>query len=183
MATGRSADHKPAAPAGTRKTTAAKRPPAGTPRPEGPSPRTRALLIAEPPAAYAARPPAVVDASLIAALVFAEPEMADARRHLLPYRPMAPTLLPLEIANVAMNKLRRGRGVAQELRNALADLDAMGLTLLAVEPLDVFDIASRWSLSAYDAAYLALASTLRCPLLTFDRRLAEAARAHLGSLA
>jgi predicted nucleic acid-binding protein len=181
MATGRRAERKPAAPTGTR-ATAARRPPAGAARALEPLQGTRALLIAEPSAAYVARPPAVVDASLIAALVFAEPEMADARRHLLPYRPMAPTLLPLEIANVAMNKLRRGSGAAAELRNALADLDAMGLTLLAVEPLEVFDIASRWSLSAYDAAYLSLASTLRCPLLTFDRRLAEAARLQLGSL-
>ncbi len=143
--------------------------------------RKRTLLVAEPPAAYAAKPPAVVDASLIAALVFAEPEMSDARQHLLPYRAMAPTLLPLEIANVAMNKLRRG-GVADHLRESLADLGAMDITLLAVEPLDVFDIANRWSLSAYDAAYLSLASALRCPLLTFDRRLAEAARAQLASL-
>jgi predicted nucleic acid-binding protein len=181
MATGRSADSKPAVPTGTR-ATAARRPPASAARPVEPSQGVRALLIAEPSAAYVARPSAVVDASLIAALVFAEPEMADTRRHLLPYRPMAPTLLPLEIANVAMSKVRRGSGAAAELKNALADLEAMGVTLLTVEPLEVFDIASRWSLSAYDAAYLSLAPTLRCPLPTFDRRLAEAARSQLGSL-
>ena len=42
--------------------------------------------------------------------------------------------------------------------------------------------AARYELSAYDAAYLWLAAELRAPLATFDRRLAEATQAHLGTL-
>ena len=43
-------------------------------------------------------------------------------------------------------------------------------------------LAQQYTLSAYDAAYLWLAAELRLPLVTFDRRLGEAAAAHLGQL-
>ena len=143
-------------------------------------PATRPLYVAEPSARFAQRPPAVVDASLIAALLFAEPEQADARERLARCQPVAPDLLPYEMANVAVNKIRRGLAEAA-VRASLADLRAMGIELHPVDPAAALDIATRHGLSAYDAAYLALADRLRCPLYTFDRRLAEAAQRHLGS--
>ena len=48
--------------------------------------------------------------------------------------------------------------------------------------LAVLAMARRYGLSAYDAAYLWLASQLKAPLATFDRKLGEAARQHLGAL-
>ena len=39
-----------------------------------------------------------------------------------------------------------------------------------------------YGLSAYDAAYLWLAAQLKAPLATFNRKLGEAAQAHLGAL-
>ncbi|MDP3414253.1 MAG: type II toxin-antitoxin system VapC family toxin, partial [Polaromonas sp.] len=47
----------------------------------------------------------------------------------------------------------------------------------------VADLAMRYGLSAYDAAYLWLAADLKCPLATFDDKLAAAARTHLAGLA
>ena len=45
------------------------------------------------------------------------------------------------------------------------------------EAAALFDLAHRHALTAYDAAYLALALKLRAPLITFDHKLAQAARA------
>lgn len=139
----------------------------------------RPLYVAEPPARYEQRPAAVVDASLVTALLFAEPEQAAASERLAACRPVAPDLLPYELANVAVNKLKRDDAEAA-VRASLHDLGAMGIELRAVQASVAFDLAARYTLTAYDAAYLALALSLNAPLLTFDRRLAEAARRALG---
>lgn len=143
-------------------------------------PAPRPLYVAEPRAAYGQRPPAVVDASLIAALLFAEPEQETAARQLSSCQPVAPDLLPYELGNVAVSKLRRGVAEA-DVRMGLADLEALGIELHPVAAVPAFDLAVRYGLTAYDAAYLTLAAQLRCPLLTFDMRLAAAARRHFES--
>lgn len=140
----------------------------------------RPLHVAEPSARYGLLPPAVVDASLIAALLFAEPEQPATARRLAQCRPVAPELLPYELASVAANKLHRGHGEAA-VRASLADLDALGVELHAVEAPLAFDLAVRYEPTAYDAACLGLAGRLRCPLITFDARLAEAAQRHFGA--
>lgn len=142
----------------------------------------RPLHVAEPPARYGQRPPAVVDASLIAALLFAEPEQSAAADKLISCQPMAPDLLPYELGNVAVNKLRRGVAEAA-VRAGLAELDTLDIELHAVAASSAFDLAARYGLTAYDSAYLALAAQLRCPLFTFDARLAAAAWQHFGSAA
>jgi predicted nucleic acid-binding protein len=147
--------------------------------PERAQASTRRLYVAEPPSHYAQRAPAVVDASLIAALLFAEAGQSDARERLARCQPVAPGLLPYEMANVAVNKLRRGLAEAA-VRASLADLHALGIELHPIDATEALNIAARHGLTAYDAAYLALAAHLRCPLYTFDRRLAEAAQRHLG---
>ncbi len=142
-------------------------------------PSSRPLYVAEPSAQYLQRPAAVVDASLVAALLFAEPGQTEAQQRLARCTPSAPTLLDHELANVAVSKVRRGAPEAA-VRASLADLQALGIEMHTVDPAAAFDVALRHALTAYDAAYLALASHLRCPLYTFDRRLADAAREHFG---
>jgi predicted nucleic acid-binding protein len=58
----------------------------------------------------------------------------------------------------------------------------MDIKLHAVKPQEVLALAIRYQLSAYDASYLWLAAELKCPLATFDEKLATAAQAHLSSL-
>ena len=58
----------------------------------------------------------------------------------------------------------------------------VAIDLHPVDPIAVADLALRYQLSAYDAAYLWLAADLKCPLATFDGKLALAARTHLASL-
>jgi predicted nucleic acid-binding protein len=139
------------------------------------------VYVAEPLVQYHAWPPAVVDSSLVCALVFDEDGSAALASSVNRRALHAPDLLTYEVANVAMNKIRRGTPAAA-VQPALLGLPALGVSLHAVEPEAALNLAIRYRLSAYDAAYLVLAEALRCPLLTLDRRLAEAAQQHLGSL-
>ena len=153
-------------------TSARRRPP--------PSP-TRTLYVAEPAAAWARRAPIVVDCSVIAALIFDEPAADDAARMVSGRSLYAPSLLPYEIANVARRKHRAGLPLA-DAQAALTDFAEQRMELSPAPIAQVFGLAMQYTLSAYDAAYLWLASELRSPLATFDRNLGEAARQHLGAL-
>ena len=141
----------------------------------------RPLFVAEPPAAWNQRPPVVVDCSVLAALLWAEPAASDAAALLTGRALHAPMLLLYELANVARSKCRSG--VPHEVARAgLEALAEQRVVLHDGELLYSFDVAQRFQLSAYDAAYLHLAAALKAPLVTFDQRLAEAAQRHLGGL-
>ena len=85
---------------------------------------------------------------------------------------------PAEV--LALAKFRRGATVAAA--EGLAQFPEFGIELLRIDIGEAFDLAQRYQLSAYDAAYLWLAADLKCPLATFDERLAAAALAHLSGL-
>ena len=139
----------------------------------------RALYLAEPPAMWRLRRPVVVDCSVLVALLFAEPNAADAATMLCERRLLAPTLLPFEISNVARSKLRSG-AQTEAVQDALGEYTDLSIELHTVPPQRLLALATDYNLSAYDAAYLWLAGELQAPLATFDRRLAEAAQRHLG---
>jgi predicted nucleic acid-binding protein len=141
----------------------------------------RTLYVAEPPASYRRLPPAVVDSSIVCALLFDEPARDAALATLGSHSLHTPRLLDYEVTNVAVNKLR-ARMPEDAVQQALRDYRALPFEHHEVEPEAVWQLAHRYRLSAYDAAYLWLAAELKAPLATFDRRLGEAARAHLGTL-
>ena len=140
----------------------------------------RTLHVAEPPAQYLSRPPLVVDCSTVAGIVFAEAWQEQARQHISGRALHAPHLFQCEIANVAIKKERRGEPHALL---GLAEAITMGIDLHPVDPVAVAHLALRYHLSAYDASYLWLAADLKCPLATFDDKLAAAATTHLAGLA
>jgi predicted nucleic acid-binding protein len=85
-----------------------------------------------------------------------------------------PHLLAVEVSQVlrrlvVAGELRPGRAVAA--LDDLADLDA---ERYPHEPFLTRIFALRANLTAYDAAYVALAETLDAPVVTFDRKLAGA---------
>ena len=86
----------------------------------------------------------------------------------------APHLLDLEVAQVLRRYALSGALDEARGRAALDDLEDLGLVRHAH---DLF-LPRIWELrgrvTAYDAAYLALAEALPAPLLTLDRRLARA---------
>jgi predicted nucleic acid-binding protein len=85
----------------------------------------------------------------------------------------APHLLDAEVFHVVRN--RAGRRVLSEwrARGALEDLRDLRLTRYAMWPFleRMWDL--RANLSAFDAAYVALAEALNAPVITTDRRLAR----------
>ncbi len=145
------------------------------------SERAPALVVAEPPAVYLARAPMVVDCSVLSAVLFEEVMRDDAMRRLAGRALHAPTLIDHEMASVALKKKRLG-WPAESIAAALADYSTHALQLHRIDVSAQLALAERYTLSAYDAAYLALAAALKAPLATFDRKLGAAATRHLGSL-
>lgn len=95
---------------------------------------------------------------------------------------VAPDLILLEVANVALKSVKMG---LIEHSQGSAMVDAAPRLLRAVVSsealcIDAFALGATHGFSAYDAAYVALAIQCERPLLTADRRLAE--RARVGGL-
>jgi predicted nucleic acid-binding protein len=122
----------------------------------------------------------VVDASMAAAWILPD-EHSPAAEALMPRSPATPARVPSlfwhEIRSVALMAERRGRIAEGQAIGALARLRRLPL-----EDADdgrdeaVLALAVKHALSAYDAAYLALAIAEALPLATLDRKLAAAAR-------
>jgi predicted nucleic acid-binding protein len=142
---------------------------------------TRKLYVAEPPAAYLLRPPMVVDCSAVCGILFDEPWRADAMTLLAGKTLYAPNLLDHEVISVTLKKHRQN-WPRESIAQALEDYTQYQIELRAPDVAAQFDIALRYQLSAYDAAYLWLAAELKAPLATFDAKLAAAAKTHLASL-
>lgn len=132
------------------------------------------LVIAEPAGRYAARPPLVVDCSVMAAFLFDEPERDTAAFALAGREIYVPDLLAHELANVAVKKAIQG--LDEVAREGLADFAELDCARCEVDVTAQWRLALEHRVTAYDAAYLWLASELRAPLVTFDKGLGEAAR-------
>jgi len=86
----------------------------------------------------------------------------------------APHLIDLEVAQVLRRYERSGAISAQRGAEALTDLADFPLTRYPHFVLLERIWQMRHGLTAYDAAYLALAEALDAPLITRDRALAKA---------
>ncbi|MCB1983394.1 MAG: type II toxin-antitoxin system VapC family toxin [Rhodoferax sp.] len=135
---------------------------------------TRTLFLAEPRPVYRPRAPLVADCSVIASSLFEEVDAGQATEALRDHELHAPALLPFEFANVARSKSRAG-APAERLAMALQAFEGLRVELHPVDVTRLHALALRHRITAYDAAYLALALALPAPLLTFDRGLADAA--------
>jgi predicted nucleic acid-binding protein len=122
----------------------------------------------------------VVDASAIALylvddvvgpLVAAELAQHDGALHV-------PHLADIEVASVLRGLVRAGDLSPERAVMALADLAAFPAVRWGHEPLLPRVWTLRDNMSAYDAAYVALAEGLMATLITHDARLASAATAH-----
>jgi len=117
----------------------------------------------------------VVDASALAALIFAEPEADSIARCLEGAQLAAPSLLDYELANVCLVKIRRNPSQKETLRAAYAMAHRLRIETVAVEPIGVLELAEATGLTAYDASYLWVARALGAELVTLERQLAAAA--------
>ena len=121
----------------------------------------------------------VVDASVIAAALIREDFVADRlRARLVGERLSAPAVMDIEVVSTWRGLSRAGRLASRRAEVALADLAGMPLERSPHGPLMPRIWELRDNLSAYDAAYVALAEALDTILLTGDARLARAPRIH-----
>ena len=138
------------------------------------------LYLAEPGGRYTRYPPLVVDCSVLAAVLFDEPQREAAALAMAGKQLFAPDLIDHEMVSVALKKA--ASGLADVARRGLVDLGDLRLTRRAVEARAQFALASQLEMTAYDAAYLKLAIDLGAPLATFDRVLGQAAQKALAGL-
>ncbi len=117
----------------------------------------------------------VVDASILA------PALADAghdgqtlRHRLRDETVVAPDLLRIEVSSVLRRHAASGHLTPEQADAAISDLLAFPIRVFPTAPLlrRVWEL--RHNLTAYDGCYIALAEAVGCPLLTADRRLANA---------
>ena len=117
----------------------------------------------------------VVDASVIAAIAFGEPEGPGLAAHLSGQTLLAPTLVDYELANIAWKKVRRRPVTHPLVAAALRAASRLELTRVIVPPVEAFRVANETGLTAYDAAYLWVALIRDAELVTLDADLARAA--------
>ena len=116
----------------------------------------------------------VVDASALGALLFGEPDGAAVAERLRGAELIAPALLPFEVANICLKKMRRHPDQRDALMVAFGMLDQMEVDIVEVDQGEALILAERSGLTAYDASYLWLARWTRSELVTLDRQLAAA---------
>jgi len=82
---------------------------------------------------------------------------------------IAPQLLVYEVVNGVATATRQKRVAPDKAVEVMSNLISLGIELREVEPLRVLEVALRYNLAAYDAAYLVLAEDEKCGLWTGDR--------------
>ena len=115
----------------------------------------------------------VVDSSVIAAIVFGEPNRTTIAAHLEDESLVAPALLDYELANIAWKKIRRHPKQHLEVKAAISAFQRLQITRLPVPVDGVLSLAIDTGLSAYDASYLWLAMSRDAELVTLDQQLAR----------
>ena len=118
----------------------------------------------------------VIDASVVLELLLRTPaaEAVERRVFKIGETLHAPHLLDIEVVQVLRRYAARGELSAHRGRLAIAILAQFPIMRYGHEPLLPRIWTLRTNLTAYDAAYVALAEGLDCPLLTRDQRLAVA---------
>ena len=85
---------------------------------------------------------------------------------------IAPTLLPYEVVNALRSAIVRKRLLLNNAQKLTSKFEQLHCQLLPNQNLDTLvRLANDLEISAYDAAYVALAKKLNAPLYTLDEKL------------
>ena len=125
----------------------------------------------------------VVDASVALRWFLPDEECGDKALALLEsyvrgeIRMVVPSLLGFEVLNGLLIASRRGRLEIATALQAYRGFQALGLDVadMGADGPEILSIAAQTGLTAYDAAYIALARREKADLLTNDARLSQAA--------
>jgi len=117
----------------------------------------------------------VVDASVVFSALVDEGRHGEWAVQVLADQPLAaPAHLFVEVSNVLRRSVLAGHLGRDAAALAHADLVQLRVATFDFEPLAARVWALHPTVTAYDAAYVALAEELDVPLVTLDRRLARA---------
>lgn len=117
----------------------------------------------------------VVDTSaVLAALASRPPEPTLLQRLADDGDLHAPHLIDIEILNALRGLVRSGQLSQDRAQDVRSDVEDLAITRYGHQPLADRVWALRHNLTAYDAAFVALADALEVPLVTCDARLANA---------
>jgi predicted nucleic acid-binding protein len=114
----------------------------------------------------------VIDASALLEIVTGTEPDPDLRRRVLTGEGAAPELIDIEAASVLRRSVLREGADPDDTGAALAAVGATPITRVSHRTLMSRIWELRGAITAYDAAYVALAEQLDVPLLTCDARLA-----------
>ncbi|WP_125613466.1 type II toxin-antitoxin system VapC family toxin [Specibacter cremeus] len=116
----------------------------------------------------------VVDAAAVVDALSAVPGTDALRERLAGEDLHAPTLLDYEVVSALRGLTLGGHMGAARAHDLLTDFDDLSIQRWpSADALRRRALQLRSAVSAYDAAYIALAEALECPLLTRDVRLAR----------
>jgi predicted nucleic acid-binding protein len=117
----------------------------------------------------------VVDTSAVLAALAARPSDPALVKRLADDSDLrAPHLIDIEILNALRGLVRGGQLSEHRAQDVRTDVDDLAITRYGHQPLADCVWAWRDNLTAYDAAFVALADALEVPLVTCDARLANA---------
>lgn len=118
----------------------------------------------------------VLDTSAAIELLLALPLAGQVQQHLEAqnWQIAAPQLLSIEILQVLRRRVQAGYNSIEEAEQAISIFSDLGIRLFDHAPLLARIWRLRDTVTAYDAAFVALAEGLDVPLLTADARLAHA---------
>ncbi len=92
-------------------------------------------------------------------------------------RLIAPGLFIFEFINGIVSAVRRNRLDYNKATEAVSNVMLLEIETEELEPETITNLAFKYKISAYDAAYLALAQTEQCDLWTGDRAFYQAVSA------
>lgn len=118
----------------------------------------------------------VADTNTFLAVTLYEPERDGIIKLTLGHDLVAPDVLPFEIGNALSALLKRQRLTSEEILSVWEATQKIPVDLRRVDIRSALTIASQFNIYAYDAYFLICAISLRCPLLTLDRRMNEVAK-------
>ena len=112
----------------------------------------------------------IADTNTFLAVALEEPEKTQIIHLTVGHDLVAPEVLPFEIGNALTAMMKKRTLEADELTSAWDMVQAIPVELRRIDIRSALEIASRFNIYAYDAYFIECAISLRCPLLTLDRR-------------
>jgi len=118
----------------------------------------------------------VADTNTFLAVALDEPEKTHIIQLTAGHDLVAPEVLPFEIGNALTAMMKKRTIDAHELASAWDLVQAIPVELRQVDIRSALEIAANFNIYAYDAYFLECTISLRCSLLTLDRRMKTVAK-------